>query len=60
MPVVPITLIGAGKIMPSGMEWRLNPGSVKVVVHPSIVGNNADELCNEARNVIGQELARRV
>ncbi|KAL8497588.1 hypothetical protein ACS0TY_021070 [Phlomoides rotata] len=60
VPIVPITLIGAGKIMPPGMEGRLNPGSVKVVVHPPFVGNNAEELCNEARNVIGQELARRV
>ncbi|XP_057767182.1 1-acyl-sn-glycerol-3-phosphate acyltransferase BAT2, chloroplastic [Salvia miltiorrhiza] len=58
VPVVPITLIGTGKIMPPGMERELNPGSVKVIVHPYIVGNNPDELCNEARNIIAQELIR--
>lgn len=58
VPVVPITLIGTGKIMPPGMERELNPGRVKVVVHPCIIGNNADELCNEARNIIAQELIR--
>lgn len=58
VPVVPITLIGTGKIMPPGMERELNPGSVKVIVHPYIVGSNADELCNEARKIIAQELIR--
>ncbi|KAH6772323.1 Phospholipid/glycerol acyltransferase family protein [Perilla frutescens var. hirtella] len=58
VPVVPITLVGTGKIMPPGMEAELNPGSVKVIVHPCIVGNNADELCNETRNIIAQELTR--
>ncbi|KAL0345805.1 UNVERIFIED_CONTAM: 1-acyl-sn-glycerol-3-phosphate acyltransferase BAT2, chloroplastic [Sesamum radiatum] len=58
VPVVPITLIGTGEIMPAGMEGRLNPGSVKVIVHPSLVGNKPDALCNEARNIIAQELIR--
>ncbi|KAL0334078.1 UNVERIFIED_CONTAM: 1-acyl-sn-glycerol-3-phosphate acyltransferase BAT2, chloroplastic [Sesamum angustifolium] len=56
VPVIPITLIGTGEIMPAGMEGRLNPGSVKVIVHPSLVGNKPDALCNEARNIIAQEL----
>ncbi|KAL6539340.1 hypothetical protein OROHE_011111 [Orobanche hederae] len=59
VPVVPITLIGTGEIMPAGMEGKLNPGSVKVVVHPSIIGNNPDELCSEARNVIARGLIRK-
>ncbi|GFP94113.1 1-acyl-sn-glycerol-3-phosphate acyltransferase 1 chloroplastic [Phtheirospermum japonicum] len=58
VPVVPITLIGTGEIMPAGMEGMLNPGSVKVIVHPSILGNKPDELCNEARNVIARGLIR--
>lgn len=57
VPVVPITLIGTGKIMPPGMEGILNTGSVKVVIHPPIEGNNADALCTEARNVIAHELS---
>ncbi|KAA8522863.1 hypothetical protein F0562_009286 [Nyssa sinensis] len=42
IPVVPITLIGTGKIMPAGREGILNPGSVKVVIHKPIEGNNPD------------------
>ncbi|KAK6151572.1 hypothetical protein DH2020_014207 [Rehmannia glutinosa] len=56
VPVIPITLVGTGEIMPAGMEGILNPGSVKVIVHPTLTGNNPDELCNEARNVIARGL----
>uniref|UniRef100_A0A5B7BQW7 1-acyl-sn-glycerol-3-phosphate acyltransferase n=1 Tax=Davidia involucrata TaxID=16924 RepID=A0A5B7BQW7_DAVIN len=56
VPVVPITLIGTGKIMPSGREGILNLGSVKVVIHKPIEGNNPDVLCNEARNIIANPL----
>ncbi|GFY85723.1 phospholipid/glycerol acyltransferase family protein [Actinidia rufa] len=56
VPVVPITIIGTGKIMPSGRERILNPGSVRIVIHKPIEGNNADMLCNEARNVIADVL----
>ncbi|KAI3446741.1 hypothetical protein Pfo_003406 [Paulownia fortunei] len=58
VPVVPITLSGTGEIMPPGMEGRLNPGSVKIIIHPSVVGNNPDALCQEARNVIAHGLIR--
>lgn len=34
----------------------LNPGSMKIIVHPSIVGNNPDALCSEARNLIASGL----
>ena len=44
--------------MPPGMEQEVNPGLVKVIIHPYIVGNNPDELCKEARNIIAQELIR--
>ena len=56
MPVVPIVLIGTGKIMPPGMEGIVNPGSVKVVIHKPIEGNDAEVLCNEARNIIADVL----
>ncbi|KAL8037340.1 hypothetical protein ABFX02_11G033000 [Erythranthe guttata] len=56
VPVIPITLIGTGDIMPVGMEGTLNPGSVKVIIHPPIVGDNSDALCTEARNIIAQGL----
>lgn len=56
VPVVPITLIGTGKIMPVGMESRLYPGSIKVVIQKPIYGKNTEELCNEARNIIAETL----
>ncbi|OVA19928.1 Phospholipid/glycerol acyltransferase [Macleaya cordata] len=59
VPVVPITLIGTGKLMPVGMEAALNSGSVKVVIHKPIEGNNADILCEKARNAIADVLSLR-
>lgn len=56
VPVVPITLMGTGKIMPSGMEGMLNEGTIKVVIHKPIQGHDAGELCNEARNSIADAL----
>ncbi|KAK9054100.1 hypothetical protein SSX86_025177 [Deinandra increscens subsp. villosa] len=58
VPVVPITLVGTGKIMPAGMETILNPGSVKIIIHQPVQGDNPDTLCNEAVNVISNELVR--
>ncbi|XP_071707331.1 1-acyl-sn-glycerol-3-phosphate acyltransferase BAT2, chloroplastic [Rutidosis leptorrhynchoides] len=58
VPVVPITLMGTGQIMPVGMEGLLNTGNVKVVIHKPIKGDNPDILCTEARNVIAEELVR--
>ncbi|KAF5766313.1 putative 1-acylglycerol-3-phosphate O-acyltransferase [Helianthus annuus] len=56
VPVVPITLVGTGKIMPAGMEGILNPGSVKIIIHQPVQGDNPDTLCNEAVDVISNEL----
>uniref|UniRef100_A0A7C9F0B2 1-acyl-sn-glycerol-3-phosphate acyltransferase n=1 Tax=Opuntia streptacantha TaxID=393608 RepID=A0A7C9F0B2_OPUST len=56
VPVVPMTIMGTGNIMPAGKEGLLNPGSVKVVVHPILVGSDAQELCNRARRVIADTL----
>ena len=37
VPVVPITLIGTGALMPNGQEGRLYPGDgVRIIVHPKV------------------------
>ncbi|KAK3189662.1 hypothetical protein Dsin_029223 [Dipteronia sinensis] len=51
-PMVPMTLMGTGKIMPYGMEGILNTGSVKVVIHKPIQGSDPTVLCSEARKTI--------
>ncbi|XP_007011912.2 PREDICTED: 1-acyl-sn-glycerol-3-phosphate acyltransferase 1, chloroplastic [Theobroma cacao] len=56
VPVVPMTLIGTGKIMPLGLEGVINSGSVKVVIHKPIKGSDPEILCNEARNTIADTL----
>lgn len=58
VPVVPITLIGTGKIMPAGMEGQLNPGTVKVIIHQPIEGDSPDALCSQARDIIADGLFR--
>ncbi|KAE9608315.1 putative 1-acylglycerol-3-phosphate O-acyltransferase [Lupinus albus] len=57
-PVVPITLIGTGQIMPAGKEGIVNFGSVKVVIHKPIDGNDANMLCNEASKTIASALTQ--
>ncbi|MCO5597859.1 hypothetical protein L7F22_051944 [Adiantum nelumboides] len=56
VPVVPISLIGTGKLMPNGLEGSLRPGAVKVIIHPPLRGSNPDELCELSRNVISKSL----
>ncbi|KAK6942305.1 Phospholipid/glycerol acyltransferase [Dillenia turbinata] len=55
-PVVPITIIGTGKITPPGLEGIVNSGSVKVIIHKPIEGDNPEILCNEARRRINDAL----
>lgn len=55
-PVIPITLVGTGQIMPAGKEGTVNTGSVKVVIHKPIHGDNPVILCEEARNIIASAL----
>jgi 1-acyl-sn-glycerol-3-phosphate acyltransferase len=45
-PIVPITLIGTGAIMPSGREGQMYGGDVTIVVHPPIesAGRDADKV----------------
>lgn len=57
-PVVPISLIGTGQIMPAGKEGIVNLGSVKVVIHKPIVGKDPDMLCKEARKTIASVLTQ--
>eukprot|EP00898_Chlorokybus_atmophyticus_P002088 jgi/Chlat1/2880/Chrsp195S08771 len=56
VPIVPVTLIGTGRLMKNGKESLLRPGRVTIVVHPPIKGDNADELCKKAREVIASRL----
>uniref|UniRef100_A0A0E0EZG4 NADPH-protochlorophyllide oxidoreductase n=1 Tax=Oryza meridionalis TaxID=40149 RepID=A0A0E0EZG4_9ORYZ len=57
-PVIPITLLGTGKLMPSGMEGILNSGSVKLIIHHPIEGNDAEKLCSEARKIVPSDAIR--
>lgn len=52
-----MTLMGTGKIMPTGMEGILNSGSVKVVIHKPLEGRNPDVMCSEARKTIADTLS---
>ncbi|TYJ32741.1 hypothetical protein E1A91_A05G056500v1 [Gossypium mustelinum] len=52
VPVVPITLIGTGGIMPAGMEGVVNSGSVKVIIHKPIKETDPEILRQIARNTI--------
>lgn len=56
VPVIPITLMGTGNIMPVGKEGILNSGSVKVVIHKPIEGKDPELLCNGSRSIIEESL----
>ena len=56
VPIVPITLIGAGRLMPNKQESRMFPGNVKVVVHPIIEPATADKMMQQARDAIQSKL----
>ena len=58
VPVVPISLIGSGKLMPNGLEGTLRPGKIKVVVHPPLRGSSADQLCEDSRKIIAETLTK--
>lgn len=60
VPLVPITLMGTGQIMPRGLEHTLRPGMIKVVIHKPIEGSDPDVLCDKARNVIASALVPHV
>mmetsp|Transcript_14175 Transcript_14175/g.42773 ORF Transcript_14175/g.42773 Transcript_14175/m.42773 type:complete len:341 (-) Transcript_14175:1423-2445(-) len=57
VPVVPITLIGTGALMPNGQEGKLYSGEgVRIIVHKPITGTNADSMMKEARQAIASPL----
>lgn len=56
VPVLPITIMGTGKIMPPGREGIINSGVVKVVIHKPLNGKDAEKICSEARDIIAQTL----
>ena len=56
VPVVPVTLIGTGKLMPNGDEGKVYNGSVTMIVHPLIQPKKADEMLLESRAAIASRL----
>ncbi len=56
VPVVSITLIGTGRLMPNGQEGKLYRGGVKMIVHQPIPPSTADKMLNEARRLIAAPL----
>eukprot|EP00877_Chromochloris_zofingiensis_P010183 jgi/Chrzof1/5418/Cz16g02090.t1 len=58
VPIVPITLVGTGDVMPNGQEGQMYPGQVNIIVHPPIqtTGQDADQVCEAARKQIASSL----
>ena len=52
VPVVPVTLIGTGALMPNGQESRMYNGSVRMVVHPPIPPSTPDAMMEATRSQI--------
>lgn len=57
VPVVPVTLVGTGRLMPNGQESRLFGGCARVIVHPRIPpSKDADAMAAAAHAVIIESL----
>eukprot|EP00793_Prasinoderma_coloniale_P004742 PRCOL_00000503-RA len=56
VPIVPITLVGTGDLMPNGNAGQLRSGNIRIVVHPQLTGKDAGELSDKARAAIGGPL----
>ena len=57
VPVVPVTLVGTGRLMPNGKESRLYAGGARLVVHPRIPpSRDAGAMAAAARQVIAEAL----
>ena len=54
--VVPITIDGAGPIMPNGREGEMWPGKVIITIHPPIRGGSDQELCDATQEAIASAL----
>lgn len=56
VPVIPITLIGTGTMMPNKREYLLFPGRAEVIIHPAIQSGDADEMMAQAYAAIAASL----
>ena len=56
VPVVPITLLGTGDLMPNAKEYLLFPGKVEMVIHPAVQPTDADTMMNEAYKAVASSL----
>lgn len=48
VPVVPITIVGTGRMMPNKQEYRLFPGKAHIIIHPRIDPSSADAMLDQA------------
>lgn len=58
VPLVPITILGSGDVMPSGREGELHAGEIRVIVHPPIPtrGKKTSAVADECKDVIASRL----
>lgn len=49
VPIVPVTLVGTGRLMPNGQEGRMYGGPVRMIVHKPIQPGNPEEMMRQAR-----------
>ena len=56
VPVVPVTLVGTGKLMPNGQEGRMYSGPVKMIVHHAVQPGKPEEMMDAARKSIASGL----
>lgn len=52
VPIVPVTLVGTGRLMPNGQEGRMYGGPVKMIVHSPIQPGKPDEMMAQAQQDI--------
>jgi len=52
VPIVPVTLVGTGKLMPNGQEGRMYGGPVRMIVHKPIKPGKPDEMMAQAQKDI--------
>ena len=56
VPVVPITIMGTGNMMPNKQEFKLFPGGARIIVHPRIGANTADVMLDKAFQSVASSL----
>lgn len=56
VPIIPITLLGTGDLMPNTCEYLLYPGKVDVIIHPPVPASDADTMMNASYTVIAESL----